>query len=265
MKNISFFAAAMSLMAVVDCAAAEVQNLSDWRFSRDGGKAWENVSVPHDWAIAGPFDINHDLQKVKILENGEEKESVKSGRTGALPWVGSALYSRKVAVPEGAGYAALVFDGVMSECEVFAGGKKIGEWKHGYNAFIVEMPREAGEYEVVVKANNRPESSRWYPGAGIYRRVKFVTGGDTGLKVWGNAVYSPDLETVRVTSECRGRVSKIVHRMLDGGREIAKTGTERSRGNSNRGRLSRRNCIRLSLKCTTHRGNLPTARKRRSG
>ena len=230
MKNISFFAAAMSLMAVVDCAAAEVQNLSDWRFSRDGGKTWENVSVPHDWAIAGPFDIKHDLQKVKILENGEEKESVKSGRTGALPWVGSALYSRKVAVPEGSGYAALVFDGVMSECEVFVGRKKIGEWKHGYNAFIVELPREAGEYEVVVKANNRPESSRWYPGAGIYRRVKFVTGGDTGLEVWGNAVYSPDLETVRVTSECRGRVSKIVHRMLDGGREIARTGNGTLKG-----------------------------------
>jgi beta-galactosidase len=224
MKNISFFAAAMSLMAVVDCAAAEVQILSDWRFSRDGGKTWENVSVPHDWAIAGPFDINHDLQKVKILENGEEKESVKSGRTGALPWVGSALYSRKVAVPEGAGYAALVFDGVMSECEVFVDGKKSGEWKNGYNAFTVELPNRAGEYEIRVKAFNRPQSSRWYPGAGIYRRVKLVAGGETALAVWGNAVWSPDLKTVNVKCECRGKPAKVIHRIYDGGREIAASG-----------------------------------------
>jgi beta-galactosidase len=198
------------------------QILSDWRFSRDGVK-WENVSVPHDWAIAGPFDIKHDLQKVRILENGEEKETLKSGRTGALPWLGSGEYSRKVAVPEGAGYVSLVFDGVMSECEVYVDGKKSGEWKHGYNAFAVELPAVAGEYDIAVKANNRPESSRWYPGAGIYRRVKLVLGGRTGLKLWGNAVYSPDLKTVKVKSECRGKVSKVVHILLDCGREIART------------------------------------------
>ena len=220
--------AALCISAV--CVRCDAQILSEWRFSRDGGKNWEDVSVPHDWAIAGPFDIRNDLQKVKILENGEEKESVKSGRTGALPWVGGALYSRKVTVPEGTGYAALVFDGVMSECEVYADGKKIGGWKHGYNAFVVELPPVAGEHEIVVKTHNRPESSRWYPGAGIYRRVKFLTGGETGLEVWGNAVYSPDLETVKVTSECRGRVSKVIHRMLDSGREIARTGNGTLKG-----------------------------------
>ena len=95
--------------------AAETTLLSEWRFSRDGGKNWETVAVPHDWAIAGEFDMKHDLQKVKILENGEEKESLKSGRTGALPWIGRGIYSRKVTIPEGTGYAALVFDGVMGE------------------------------------------------------------------------------------------------------------------------------------------------------
>ena len=201
--------------------AAETTLLSEWRFSRDGGKNWETVAVPHDWAIAGEFDMKHDLQKVKILENGEEKESLKSGRTGALPWIGRGIYSRKVTIPEGTGYAALVFDGVMGESEVFVDGAKAGEWKCGYNAFVVELPAAPGEREITVKALNRPQSSRWYPGAGIYRRVKLVLGGATGLEIWGNAVWSPDLGTVKVTSECRGRPSKTVHRIFDGTRELA--------------------------------------------
>jgi beta-galactosidase len=205
--------------------AADWQTLSRWRFSRDGGKNWESVSVPHDWAIAGPFDPAHDMQKVKILENGEERETEKTGRTGALPWLGRGEYTCKVKVPEGVGYAALVFDGVMSECEVYIDGKKSCEWKHGYNAFIAELPSAAGEYEVNVKAFNRPQSSRWYPGAGIYRRVKFVTGAETGLAIWGNSIYSPDLETVKVTSEFRGSPGKVVYRMFDGGKEIASSET----------------------------------------
>ena len=196
--------------------------ISDWRFSRDGGK-WEDVTVPHDWAIAGPFDIKHDLQKVRIVENGEEKETLKSGRTGALPWVGGGRYACKVTIPEGVGYAALVFDGVMSECEVYVDGKKSGEWKHGYNAFTVELPAAPGEREITVTAFNRPESSRWYPGAGIYRRVKLVLGRKTGLAVWGNSVWMPDLETVRVKSECRGRPGRITYRLFDGARELARS------------------------------------------
>ena len=214
-------ALAVMFGAALSGTAAEVQVLSEWLFSRDGSTDRERVTVPHDWAIAGPFDMKHDLQKVRIRENGEEKESLKSGRTGALPWIGRGTYSRKVTVPAGTGYAALVFDGVMGECEVFVDGAKAGEWKCGYNAFIVDLPVTPGDREITVKALNRPQSSRWYPGAGIYRRVKLVLGGATGLKVWGNAVWSPDLETVKVTSECRGMPSKIVHRIFDGRRELA--------------------------------------------
>ncbi len=64
-----------ALVAAAAGNAADWQTLSRWRFSRDGGKTWESVSVPHDWAIAGPFDPAHDMQKVKILENGEERET----------------------------------------------------------------------------------------------------------------------------------------------------------------------------------------------
>ena len=209
------------ILVRIETSRTEV--LAKWDFSGDSGKTWQRVEVPHDAAIAGPFDQRHDMQKVKILENGEETESIKTGRTGALPWLGKVEYRRKVSIPEGAGYAALFFDGVMGESEVFVDGKLSGGWKCGYNAFVVELPSKAGEYEVCVKAVNRPESSRWYPGAGMYRRVKLVLGQRTGLELWGNAVYSPDLKTVKVVSSFRGRPSKVVYRMLDNGTEIARS------------------------------------------
>ena len=216
-----------AVVAAVAAEAAQVIKLSDgWEFRRAGG-VWERVTVPHDWAIAGPFDKEIDKQVVAIVENGEKKAGEKTGRTGSLPFIGEGEYRRTVTIPSGTGYASLVFDGVMSEPEVFCDGVKVGEWKSGYNAFEVELPTKAGEHQILVKAKNRAESSRWYPGAGIIRPVKLVLGNAVGVKTWGSAIWSPDLKTVKVKTECRGEVGRIAHRVLLGDREVAasETGT----------------------------------------
>ena len=216
-----------TVVAAVAAEAAQVIKLSDgWEFRRAGG-VWERVTVPHDWAIAGPFDKEIDKQVVAIVENGEKKAGEKTGRTGSLPFIGAGEYRRTVTIPSGTGYASLVFDGVMSEPEVFCDGVKVGEWKSGYNAFEVELPTKAGEHQILVKARNRAESSRWYPGAGIIRPVKLVLGNAVGVKTWGSAIWSPDLKTVKVKTECRGEVGRIAHRVLLGDREVAasETGT----------------------------------------
>ena len=216
-----------AVVAAVAAEAAQVIKLSDgWEFRRAGG-VWERVTVPHDWAIAGPFDKEIDKQVVAIVENGEKKAGEKTGRTGSLPFIGEGEYRRTVTIPSGTGYASLVFDGVMSEPEIFCDGVKVGEWKSGYNAFEVELPTKAGEHQILVKAKNRAESSRWYPGAGIIRPVKLVLGNAVGVKTWGSAIWSPDLKTVKVKTECRGEVGRIAHRVLFGDREVAasETGT----------------------------------------
>lgn len=216
-----------AVVAAVAAEAAQVIKLSDgWEFRRAGG-VWERVTVPHDWAIAGPFDKEIDKQVVAIVENGEKKAGEKTGRTGSLPFIGEGEYRRTVTIPSGTGYASLVFDGVMSEPEVFCDGVKVGEWKSGYNAFEVELPTKAGEHQILVKAKNRAESSRWYPGAGIIRPVKLVLGNAVGVKTWGSAIWSPDLKTIKVKTECRGAVGRIAHRVLLGDREVAasETGT----------------------------------------
>lgn len=96
----------------------------NWKFSKgDFNEAsrpefndseWESVVIPHDWAIFGPFDVNNDLQNVAVTQNFENKASLKTGRTGGLPYVGTGWYRTSFDVPSGK-EATLLFDGAMSE------------------------------------------------------------------------------------------------------------------------------------------------------
>ena len=72
-------------------------NLDKWDFSHNGS-TWEQVDVPHDWAISGPFDKKWDLQVTQIKENGETHASEHSGRSGALPWIGKGIYKTPKAI-----------------------------------------------------------------------------------------------------------------------------------------------------------------------
>ena len=74
-------------------------SLRNWQFSQDE-VYWQQVVVPHDWAISGPFDKKWDLQVVAIEQNGEKEKSEKSGRSGALPWIGKGFYKTTLRVDQ---------------------------------------------------------------------------------------------------------------------------------------------------------------------
>ena len=178
----------------------EIMLNDDWQFSRDR-QAWETVSVPHDWAISGPFDKKWDLQVVRIEQNGEKKATEKSGRSGSLPWIGEGHYKRSFTIPEGfKGHAELLFDGAMAEPTVFINGQKAGYWAYGYNTFRVDATPfiKAGENELTVDLLNLEESSRWYPGAGIYRPVTLIlTPTKSFLDDWSVFVKPHDAKKVK--------------------------------------------------------------------
>ena len=167
-----------------------------WLFSQDQ-QTWQNVCVPHDWAIAGPFDKKWDLQKVRIEQNGEKEATEKSGRSGALPWIGEGYYKRIIQIPAGCRHAELVFDGAMAEPTVYLNGQKAGYWAYGYNTFRVDITpfMKAGENLLEVHLKNVEESSRWYPGAGIYRPVKLITSGDNRIDPWKTFIRTTQLSS----------------------------------------------------------------------
>ena len=172
----------------------EVILTDGWQFQAEQeGKVqekWQTVRVPHDWAIAGPFDKKWDLQKIAIEQNGEKEATEKSGRSGALPWIGAGHYRRIFYIPQGCERAELVFDGAMSEPTVCINGQKAGYWAYGYNAFRVDITpfMKPGENQLDVDLLNIEESSRWYPGAGLYRPVKLVMTGKICLDEWGTFI-----------------------------------------------------------------------------
>ena len=205
-----FLAISCWLLAVGLIASAQQrqeQLLSDgWQFSRDK-QQWETVRIPHDWAIAGPFDKKWDLQKVAITQNGETEPTEKSGRSGALPWIGEGYYKRTLTIPAGTERAELVFDGAMAEPTVFVNGQKAGYWAYGYNTFRVDVTPfvKAGDNLLEVSLKNEEESSRWYPGAGIYRPVTLITTRKSHLDDWSIYIRTITVDNKGAKLEAEGR------------------------------------------------------------
>ncbi|MCR5129846.1 MAG: DUF4982 domain-containing protein [Prevotella sp.] len=190
MNRIKFLLCLTVFLPVFACAQTHSElTIRNWDFSRDQ-QQWKQVCVPHDWAISGPFDKKWDLQVVAIEQNGEKEKSEKTGRSGALPWIGEGHYKTKVSLQELPGHAELVFDGAMSEPVVCVNGREAGRWAYGYNAFHIDVTPYLikGDNEITVDLNNVEESSRWYPGGGLYRPVKLVMTNKVRFGLWDTYV-----------------------------------------------------------------------------
>ena len=204
-------AAPLSLLAQ---QRQEITLSDNWLFSQNKTD-WKTVSVPHDWAIAGPFDKKWDLQKVAIEQNGETEATEKSGRSGALPWIGEGHYKRTITIPEGYKHAMLVFDGAMSEPTVSINGMQAGYWAYGYNTFRVDITPfiQTGDNLLEVDLQNVEESSRWYPGAGIYRPVKLVLTKYGWIDPWKTYIRTRELSANQAVLDINVGIGSA----LDGG------------------------------------------------
>ena len=137
-----------------------------WSFSLDGGEA-RPVDLPHDWGVEGEFRQEYP------------------GETGKLRWWGVGEYRKTLTVSEedlSKDYF-LEVDGAMSYATVSVNGTPVGGWPYGYASWSVRLTEalQSGENEIVVTLNNPEESSRWYPGGGIYRNVRLLKTDKAGI------------------------------------------------------------------------------------
>ncbi len=207
-------------LAALGAQAQSVEQLllSGWRFQKGSNPGaeqkdyndakWSQVTVPHDWAIYGPFDKDIDKQVVAIEQNGEKDATEKTGRSGSLPWIGEGWYRTTIDIPEGYSHAELVFDGAMSEPRVYIDGQEVGYWAYGYNTFNLDitgaLPRDRsaegrilpGKHTLAVHLQNVEESSRWYPGAGLYRPVRLLLGQSAGIKTFGQFARTTSIDGI---------------------------------------------------------------------
>ena len=150
---------------------------------------WRSLNLPHDWGIEGPFKQEYP------------------GDTGKLPWWGVGWYRKHfmIGAADGGRRMYLDFDGAMAYAAVWVNGHFVGGWPYGYTSFQLDLTpyvKAGTENVVAVRLDNPPDSSRWYPGGGIYRHVWVERTAPVHVAHWGTFVTTPavsrDAATVNV-------------------------------------------------------------------
>ncbi len=240
--NKILFTIFMVCLAYLNAFAQRTEILLDegWKFSKGSfpnaaeatfnDTRWETVNVPHDWAISGPFDKEIDKQVTAITQNGETKASEKTGRTGALPYIGEGWYRKKLNLPviKPNQKVLLQIDGAMSEPRVYLNGKLVGQWNYGYNYFYIDITNDlkANDNLLAIHLKNMPKSSRWYPGAGLYRNVHLIIKEEKSIDQWGITISTPivkkEFAKVNIKTKLTGKGIRLVTQILDSlGKQVA--------------------------------------------
>lgn len=159
---------------------------SDFPFVQNNfdDKGWEAVSLPHDWAIKGPFY--------------EGEPAVVGGGMGRLPSPGVAWYRRKINIPvtDKGRSVYLDIDGAMSYAMVWLNGNLVGGWPYGYNSFRLDLTpymQPGGENQLAIRLDNPANSARWYPGGGLYRNVWLTKVSPVHVANWGTFVRTKNI------------------------------------------------------------------------
>jgi beta-galactosidase len=176
---------------------------SDWKFAKGeqagaeaadfDDSAWQAVRLPHDWAISGPFNPK------------------ENGYAGKLPWKGVGWY-RKTFTLDKADSGRRVyfdFDGVMAFPKVYVNGQLAGWWDYGYMSFRVDATpymKFGGKNVIAVEADTRNHGTRWYPGAGIYRKVTMTVCKPVHVAHWGTFITTPEVNDTSATVQVRTTV-----------------------------------------------------------
>ncbi len=167
--------AALTALLALQVAAQPASRTSfneGWTFTKDGKS--RAVDLPHDWGVDGPFNIDYP------------------GETGKLEWWGKAEYTKTLVVDQKSSASSwmtyfLDIDGAMSWAKVFCNGNLVTEWPYGYASFRADLTPyiKEGENKIKITLDNPEESSRWYPGGGIYRNVWLTVAPAVGVAHWG--------------------------------------------------------------------------------
>ena len=147
---------------------------------------WRKLNLPHDWGIEGPFKQEYP------------------GSTGKLPWWGIGWYRKHLDVPSSdqGKKIYLDVDGAMSYAKVWLNGQFVGGWPYGYASWRVDLTpfvKFGADNAIAIRLDNPPDSSRWYPGGGIYRNVWLVKTAPVHVAHWGTYVTTPEVSAKAAT------------------------------------------------------------------
>ena len=154
---------------------------------------WRLLNLPHDWGIEGPFKQEYP------------------GETGKLPWWGVAWYRKHLEVPasDQGKKIYLAVDGAMAYATVWLNGQFVGGWPYGYASWQVDLTpylKFGADNVIAIRLDNPTNSSRWYPGGGIYRNVWLVKTEPVHVGHWGTYVTTPEVSPKSATVKIQVKV-----------------------------------------------------------
>ena len=246
----------MLLVATTMSAQRKETILRDgWKFSRGEGldatapsqvgfndSKWKKVKVPHDWAISGPFDKDIDKQTVAIEQNGEKQATEKTGRSGALPWIGEGWYRTSFKVDKESQRVVLNFDGAPFNIDIT--GVVNGD----------DTPNT-----LAVHLKNVEESSRWYPGAGLYRPVTLIQTGTCHILDWGINVETQEWRgaenaaTIRLSADIANESGCIVRFSTQGKTiDVTPVVPTTARWFTSNGQIKEMNLVYVDMRARAH-------------
>lgn len=206
---------ALTTLASGAQSASRTNFNANWTFEKDGNS--RQLDLPHDWGVEYPF------------------EQIYPGETGKLPWWGSASYTKTLKVSEeeiaDATRFLLDVDGAMSGAKVWCNGDSVTEWPYGYASFRADLTPfvKAGDNTVVITVDNLENSSRWYPGGGVYRNVWLTRENPVSVGHWGTYLTTPEISdnnakvdlVITLESVLPAYVGAVTTEILDGDKVLA--------------------------------------------
>jgi beta-galactosidase len=207
----SKFLLLLSLTAFLHAAPAspqprQIQQFTEgWRFLQSDASdaespafddsTWKSVTLPHDWAIAGPVE-----------ENAPSRAAGGFFPTG-IGWYRHALTLPKL---DPAKRIFIAFDGIVANSDVYCNGELLGHRPYGYVSFNYDLTPHlhAGKNIIAVRVDDSQQpASRWYPGAGINRQVRLITTNAVHIAPWGTFVTTPKVSGESATIHVRVTVT----------------------------------------------------------
>lgn len=161
-------------------------NINDTSVQADGvdydDSSWDNVDLPHDWAIYGTY------------ENSNGVRAAQGSLAGGVGWYRKSFtlsddFKDKT--------VSIEFDGVQMISQVWVNGHTEDNWKQylGYNTFTYDISKylkyDGSENVIAVKVQSSNSSARWYAGAGIYRNVYLISTEKLNVPVNGVQITTP--------------------------------------------------------------------------
>jgi beta-galactosidase len=171
--------------------------------------AWRSITLPHDWSIEGPPD----------------PKNPSGGAEGFFP-TGVGWYRRGFDSPKdwSGQHITVEFEGVYMNATVWLNGEKLGTHPYGYTAFVYDLTpylKFGARNVLAVRVDDsKQQSSRWYPGSGIYRHVWVTLTGAAHVAQWGVFIATPEVSAARakvvVRTQVEGAAAAVIETTLFG-------------------------------------------------